>query len=190
LDDFLTEVCDFLHYYDEGATEKVKAKANDWFDEENLHSLIALLQVATEQMLMEAKLKFLWIYVKDLQGKSGYAPPVIASATAIAVAEKKKDLKPLSADQLTKRKAACLEEWLKHEGNTEEMLEFSDDDNLFACTACSKGEELKWHPLRGCEATLHWWRVVGQGGKDAGNVAACEECEGGGGGGRWEERRK
>ncbi len=141
-------MCTFLDY-DEGATNKIKAEASDWFENENLYSLKALLQVATWDMLAEAKLKFLWLYVKDLQEKSGFAPATATAVAAIEMKKKKPELKPLSADKLAKRKAECMEEWLKHGGNTEEMLEFSDDGHSFACTACSKGEELKWHPLRG-----------------------------------------
>jgi hypothetical protein len=58
LDELLDDVCGFLNFNDEWS-EKVKTRANEFFEEQLLGSTLAVLQTVTESMLVQAKLRVL-----------------------------------------------------------------------------------------------------------------------------------
>jgi hypothetical protein len=146
LDDVLEAICSHLKY-DQGAAGTLCVRTSKWFEEESIFSLKALLQVCTEAVLGEAKLKVLWVYIKDLQGKTGLAPAV--QAKEVLGKKEKREPKPLTEDRLVKRKAECYKEWKEHSGCKKTALQISEDGLKFACTVCSTREELKWRQLRG-----------------------------------------
>jgi hypothetical protein len=145
LDDVLSAICRHLKY-DDVVTERLCKTAREWFEQENIFSLVALLQVCTEVLLSEAKLKPLWVYINDLQEKTGLAP---VKKQKGQVGKKEKLSTPLSGDKLTKRKVECFKEWKEHSGCKKAALQISLDGLQFACTVCSTGEDLKWHRLKG-----------------------------------------
>lgn len=74
LQEFLDEVCNLLKYDDTWA-EKLNEKANAFFEEHLIGSTLAMLQTVTETMLVQANLRVLWVYIRDLQEKVFYFFP-------------------------------------------------------------------------------------------------------------------
>jgi hypothetical protein len=67
LEDFVKHVCSSLGYK-ERESGVLKAKANEFFQQESFFTLKALIQTVTQSMLESAHLRVLWPYVKELQG--------------------------------------------------------------------------------------------------------------------------
>lgn len=151
IDDILRDVCDFLKF-DDDASERLTQKAEVFFEEESLASPLALVQTVTEDMLKEAKLRVLWVYLKDLKRKMGISvdssvvtkkprdDPEEEDSPKKTKKKRRKAKKALTAEQMDAKKRLCLAEWTNH-GNAEDTLEFSVDARKFRCLVCYDDDE-------------------------------------------------
>ncbi len=119
----LDRVCASLGY-DEGASARLRERANAFFDEQLFFSARALLMAATEALLRDNALIVLWPAVRDLQRRTGLGQAAVVGS-----------VRP-NAVVAQPNRTAYENHWQETLGNDAATLVLRDDGRSFDCTTC------------------------------------------------------